>query len=154
MKPTRSIRIAVFGALLCIVGVLAPGQAHAHSSKTSAATPGNASSHTWKSNGCGTDFLKLDKVIPNKISGVMNFKHACDHHDGCYGGWKVNGKWVSRLGCDAKFKADMVASCKYQHGSKTYTSKNGLKCIALSGTYYSAVRNFGALAYKGPWYLR
>lgn len=151
MTTKRPIRLAVVSAALFLLSVLAPGQAHAHSSTTSTATPGNDTSHPWASNGCGPSGAGL--LVPDKIVGILNFNHACDHHDGCYGGFKVKGKVtrrVTRLTCDNEFRSNMLASCRWQHGSNLDRTWSSRRCRQLSGTYYSAVRKGGGKSYSGP----
>ena len=100
-RAVRSLFAIAVMALLPVFAVV--GTAGAHTG-TNAATPGNDSSHPWKSNGCGPSGAGL--VIPDSMPGIFNFNHPCDHHDGCYGGSSRTGAspyWVSRQTCDSLF---------------------------------------------------
>lgn len=155
--PTRRLaRTTMARTLAAIVVSLAAlsgaaGTAGATTTPGVAATPGNDGSHPWPSNGCGPTGRGV--LIPDSVKGVFNFNHACDHHDGCYGGFQRNGRatyWYSRSACDAQFRSDMLASCRWQHGSNLRKTWASLQCASLSTTYWLAVRASGSGAYKGP----
>jgi hypothetical protein len=48
------------------------------------------------------------------------------------------------------FKADMIASCKWQHGSDLTKTWSARRCAGFTDTYYNAVRKSGKGSYKGP----
>lgn len=148
-RRLKSVFFAV--AMVALLPVFAGvGTAGAHKG-TSRATPGNDSAHPWKSNGCGPSGAGL--IIPDRMPGIFNFNHPCDHHDGCYGGTSRTGKspyWVSRKQCDSLFHADMIAACKWTHGTKYGKSRAAKSCAGFANTYYNAVRNKGKKSYKGP----
>lgn len=151
MKTKPRTLIAVFAAVMCVLSFVAPNPAGASTSPWATATPGNQTTHPWQSNGCGP--TGAGWAIPNSIIGVSNFKHACDHHDGCYGEFKVNGvptRSVSRQICDNEFLADMQASCRWQHGADLDATWASRRCSELSYVYYGAVRQFGGGSYSGP----
>ncbi len=131
---SRRLKTAFFAAVMvAVVPVFAgAGIAGAHTS-TSSATPGNDSAHPWKSNGCGPSGAGL--VIPDSMPGIFNFNHPCDHHDGCYGGSSRTGAtpyWVSRQTCDSLFKSDMIASCKWKHGSDLNRTWSARRCAGFA----------------------
>ena len=152
---SRRLKTAFFAAVMvALLPVFAgAGIAGAHTS-TSSATPGNDSAHPWKSNGCGPSGAGL--IIPDSMPGIFNFNHPCDHHDGCYGGSSRTGAtpyWVSRQSCDSSFKSDMIASCRWKHGSDLNKTWSARRCAGFADTYYNAVRKSGKGSYKGPAYL-
>ena len=112
-------------------GLLAPAPAGASTTPGAVATPANSTRHPWSYDGCS--------AAPERGPG-WNFHHACIHHDGCY-----RGHWRSRQLCDSWFRRDMRASCRVLHPS------SGLRrwaCEAVASVYYTAVRAFGAGAYR------
>lgn len=147
----------LFRRLFVIVvaaGIVAanPASAFGHTGQSSA-TPSNAGKgHPWTSNGCTWS--------PDAIPGVLNFKHACDHHDGCYIGFPQSKSskakatyWVSRSQCDTWFHSDMRASCREQHqGRLKIPSLN--YCFLRALDYYTAVRIAGWAWYKKPEYVQ
>jgi len=129
---SRSWRMVAIAIVLATFMSLMPATAaSAHPRGGGPATPDRDSAHPWVSNGC--------TAVPDRITGVMNFNHACDHHDGCYG-----GHWASRGGCDSRFWYDMDASCKEDY---RWWNPSHYACDATRNTYYAGVRAFGAPAY-------
>ena len=88
----------------------------------------------WGVNGC--------TKVPDSIRGVFHFGHACDHHDGCYG-----GHWASRLGCDNEFWRNMSASCNHDWPWYNFVSRRA--CRRVRNVYYAGVRALGYWAYNG-----
>lgn len=86
----------------------------------------------------------------NSRPGVFDFRHACDHHDGCYQGLDRFGKnaTISRRSCDNTFLADMNASCREQHRFPLFTD-NGRRCLVTAQVYHAAVRALGQPYYRG-----
>ena len=150
-RSRRAVRSLFAIAVMALLPVFAVVGTAGANTGTNAATPGNDSSHPLKSNGCGPSGAGL--VIPDSMPGIFNFNHPCDHHDGCYGGSSRTGAspyWVSRQTCDSLFKADMIASCKWQHGSDLTKTWSARRCAGFTDTYYNAVRKSGKGSYKGP----
>jgi hypothetical protein len=144
----KSLRRRSCSTLVVLASCLAfpIAQAQAHTTQGSA-TPGNLSAHPWSSDGCSTPGANI-----NSVPGTFSFLHSCIHHDGCYTGFPTNGTptyWVSRLQCDTWFRADMDASCRWQHGPNPNGSLRGRVCMTTATTYYNAVRLFGS-GYYGP----
>ena len=141
---TRSaLRIGFLTVLLSLLATLAPTgyvqSAEAHDDQFRRATPSNDCAYgetihcgAWSTNGC--------TVVPDRIWGVFNFNHACDHHDGCYG-----GQWASRYSCDVTMWYDMNSSCNemwsWWHPSRA-------ACKTVRTTYYYGVRALGWHAYN------
>lgn len=132
-RRSRFRRFSAIFVILASIFVLVPASPALASGEHSHATPDNDGYHPWATNGC--------TAVPDQIWGVMNFNHACDHHDGCYG-----GHWQSRWGCDVTFYYNMERSCvedwKWWHPSR------GL-CRGVRNTYFSGVRALGYVAYNG-----
>lgn len=152
LKPSfapRRTRLRIVVAATCAVVLTAipiSGTALAHSNDTAVANQTNDSSHPWQSNGCGPSgfgWLVADSTA------VTRFNHACDHHDGCYGGYG-HGNWVSRRTCDDLFLRDMRSSCQVQFGSPGWFNVGRASCDSVANLYYRSVRWFGAVAYDGP----
>jgi len=138
------VRIGFIATLFTVLATVAPAafvqQADAHTDQNSTATPSNdncgylETSHcgAWETNGC--------TVVPDRVWGVFNFNHACDHHDGCY-----SGQWQSRYGCDVTMWYDMNATCNemwsWWHPSRA-------ACKGVRTTYYYGVRALGWHAYN------
>jgi hypothetical protein len=123
------------------------GEAEAHTTQ-GRATPGNDGPHPWSTDGCSTPGIKISSV-----RGVFNFRHACEHHDGCYKGFPRDGKptyWVSRSQCDLWFLYDMQASCRWQHGDDPSATRTGRDCEQWASNYLYAVRTHAARGYLGP----
>lgn len=140
-------RVVLAAAVLMLVATLAPtgsigglvGEADAHTQKFGTATPSNDCAYgesihcgAWSTNGC--------TVVPDRVWGVFNFNHACDHHDGCYG-----GQWASRYGCDAEMWYDMNSTCN-EMWSWWHPSRGA--CKVVRDTYYAGVRALGYYAYQ------
>lgn len=128
------LRLVAIVAILSSVFVVVPASpAVAHGDQQGHATPDSDGWHPWVTNGC--------TAVPDRIWGVMDFNHACDHHDGCYG-----GHWQSRWGCDVTFYYNMERSCvedwQWWHPSR------GI-CRGMRNTYFSGVRALGYVAYNG-----
>lgn len=135
----RPLRIVLLLGLLFVIGMVAT-PASAHSNKWADSHRGNdtgvnESVHAglWATNGC--------TAVPDSVWGVFYFEHACDHHDGCYG-----GHWASRSGCDGEFWRNMEASCVYDW---SWWSPSRPACRVVRDTYYTGVRAFGGPAYYG-----
>ena len=96
-----------------------------------------ADKYPWPHNGCTS--------APDKAGGV-NFTHPCNQHDGCSA-----RHWADRATCDRWFRNDLEAECnKLPLWVRTST-----RCIIIAGTYYGAVRTFGArFYYSGGEYVR
>jgi len=131
-RAGRSRRALIVAVVLATLMSLVPAAAaSAHPRDSGPATPDRDSAHPWASNGC--------TAVPDRITGVMNFNHACDHHDGCYG-----QHWSTRSGCDNRFWHDMDASCREDY---RWWNPSHYACDATRNTYYLGVRTFGAPAY-------
>lgn len=133
-------------AAFVLFGAVSPASAHTEQGN---AVPGNDSAHPWPDNGCGGG----GALTLNSVAGVFDFKHACTHHDGCYGGFQREGSptyWVSRSQCDTWFLFDMQASCRWQHGDQPEATENGRTCLRSATTYHQIARIFGRPNYAGP----
>lgn len=143
-RPNRS-RCAQMVLLTVLAIAIAPGSALAHSGQGNA-TPSNASGHPWAADGC--------TLSPDSWSNLYNFKHACDHHDGCYLGFAPRGGkavyWVSKDQCDRWFLDDMNATCREMHPPRSrylpYSNRDA--CLDIARGYYNAVQALGAGWYK------
>lgn len=129
--------VAVLAAIVILVTTMA-STASAHDGQyatnaTSGNDSGSSTSHNyqWPTNGC--------TAVPDSVSGIFYFNHACDHHDGCY-----SGHWESRYGCDVRFYWNMEASCVYNW---SWWNPARSLCRGVRTTYYYGVRAFGAPAY-------
>ena len=133
-RPNRS-RCAQMVLLTVLAIAIAPGSALAHSGQGNA-TPSNASGHPWAADGC--------TLSPDSWSNLYNFKHACDHHDGCYLGFAPRGGkavyWVSKDQCDRWFLDDMNATCREMHPPRSrylpYSNRDA--CLDIARGYYNA----------------
>ena len=123
-----ALAAVIVATVLTAVPVLGADPAGA-SPRGSVATPATSTSHRWTTDGCSAS--------PERGPG-WDFHHACVHHDGCY-----RNHWTSRRGCDDTFRRDLLASCRWQHGS----SWRRWSCDVLARAYHLAVRLFGARAY-------
>lgn len=131
---------AAFLATVLLVLAVAAAPASAHSNRWADSHSGNdtgvnESIHAgqWATNGC--------TVVPDSVPGVFYFEHACDHHDGCYG-----GHWSWRSGCDGEFWWNMEASCVYNW---SWWNPARAACRTVRNTYYTGVRALGYTAYNG-----
>ena len=136
LKRTMMVMLAVVSVSLSAVAtpVFAHGDRNA-TNATSGNDSGSSTSHAyqWPTNGC--------TAVPDSTPGVFYFNHACDHHDGCYG-----GHWKSRLGCDNQFYDNMESSCTYNWA---WWNPARVPCRAVKNTYYNGVRALGYVAYNG-----
>lgn len=146
MVCCRTARITI-GMFLVSAAMLALvyGTALGHTGQGNA-TPSNAGQgHPWDSNVCTWS--------PDSVPGLLNFEHACDHHDGCYVGFAPRDGaatyWVSKDQCDLWFLKDMQASCREQHPDRPYFS-NLTNCLDQAIVYFGAVQQFGGGYYKRP----
>jgi hypothetical protein len=92
-------------------------------------------------------------ITISSIPGAFDFRHACEHHDGCDKGFTRNGKptyWVSRSQRGSWFLYDMQASCRWQHGENPSTTRGGRDCRQGGSNYPYAVRTHAARAHLGP----
>lgn len=122
-------RFAV-AALAATALLLVPTSASASTTRGGVATPANWTSHPWTTDGCS--------AAPDRGPG-WDFHHACVHHDGCY-----RGHWAGRRTCDDWFGRDLHASCAVLHPSGFAR----WPCDGLATIYVTAVRLFGAAAYR------
>lgn len=135
---TRKALLLIALSLLTSVAFMSSADAH-NDKRATNATSGNDSgtstnhAFAWATNGC--------TKVPDSASGLFYFNHACDHHDGCYG-----GHWESRLGCDNRFASNMNSSCDYNWA--WYNPARPL-CKKVKDTYYAGVRALGYEAYNG-----
>ena len=81
----------------------------------------------WPHNGC--------TFARDSWYGVFDFKHACDHHDGCY-----VQHWGSQWTCDVWFLNDMIGSC---YGYTRAWTWQRSACISTAWTYFNFVRSHG-----------
>ncbi len=143
LSPRRALTFAALVGAMTLV--LCSGSALGHTGPGKA-TPSNVGKgHPWKSNGCTWS--------PDAVKGMYDFKHACDHHDGCYIGFPRKGiptYWVSKDQCDRWFRDDMRESCREDHppGVRGQPSNRDV-CMQWANTYFDAVQRFG-----GPWYKK
>jgi hypothetical protein len=147
----RKVTVSMIGlGLVIVLDVAGAALASAHTGQGSA-TPGNDGHHPWPTNGCGPG--GFGRLVPDKVIGIYNFNHACDHHDGCYAGFPKSGKptyWVTRRQCDTWFLYDMQNSCRWRHGSNPSRTWAGRRCLDAADDYHWAVRAHGRSSYKGP----
>ena len=75
---------------------------------------------------------------PDRVWGVYNFKHACNHHDICY-----RNRW-GRSYCDNTFWREMINQCQRNYG---WWNPQRNWCYQAAGVYWVAVRSFGGFRY-------
>jgi RHS repeat-associated protein len=86
---------------------------------------------------CGPQgYPRLERLVPDEIKGVFNFREVCKHHDENYGKF---GK--RKADADLQLLVEALSSCKGQPSK--------VRCVASAFTYYSAVSNLGWLSYVG-----
>jgi hypothetical protein len=130
VSKTKNMLMGVLLAFVAIAGlmVLSSGTASAHTGGGNA-TPYNQGGESWSNNGC--------TAVPDSgwhWGARFDFRHACVHHDGCYG-----GHWASRSTCDEWFWNDMYAWLSRRHRQL---------CYDIGYAYYRGVRNFGSPFYN------
>ena len=140
----RLTRLTMLAAMLTMMAAMLPTaftpQASAHPNINQRAHLNNDCGY-GESNHCGAWATNGCTVVPDRVWGVFNFNHPCDHHDGCYG-----GHWYWRSGCDAIFWYDMESSCTQQW---SWWHPSRALCRGVRDTYYSGVRALGYHAYNG-----
>ena len=75
---------------------------------------------------------------PDKVWGVYDFKHACNHHDICY-----RNRW-GRSYCDNTFWNEMIRSCQSRYA---WYNPQRQWCYQAAGVYWVAVASFGGFRY-------
>jgi hypothetical protein len=125
--PVRRRRWRPFGRLTVVLMIMIGA--------TVLAAPAASAAPSWyHPNGC---------TAPGFLSSWnAKFNSACNAHDICYD-WELN--WYGELGratCDGRFLAAMNATCG---------GGWNVQCRGMAGTYYTAVRTFGAPFFNNPW---
>ena len=154
---TFGFRVSIAAGLWCAVvsavfllGIAAfgSGVAYGHMGQGNA-VPSNAGGDPKVTHpGWSDDYCTFS---PDQVPGILDFRHACVHHDGCYAGFPdASGQphyWAGKRQCDDWFLGDMQASCADQHASRWGWRYD--RCMESARSYYRTVVDYG-YGYKGP----
>ncbi len=135
-------------AAFVVLAALSADVASAHTGQGNA-VPSNAGGDPKVTHpGWSDDYCTLS---PDSVPGILDFRHACVHHDGCYTGFPDGNAqpvyWAGKSQCDAWFLADIKASCDDQHPWRSGWAYD--RCRNAADTYHWAVVEYG-YGYKGP----
>lgn len=89
---------------------------------------------TTCNNGCGPVDPTLNRLVPEKISGLFNFGEICCIHDHCY------LSKFSKTECDEHFYDQMRAQCR----KRSVFDPRRWACRAAAKIYYRAIRDSSA----------